>query len=162
PGRGARRGLPATAARRRLVREPRRSAAPCDLHVVPADPEVERGAVHRAGRPEGSGGGGVPRRPRQSSAPGVDPADAPAYRPLSRSRVGGSGEAGRPSAKARVILAGGRVRRGLVLVAAGAAVVGLSRSRLQAEGASAERHDIPFTTTVKTPHVPWATTLAGG
>jgi glycosyl hydrolase family 42 (putative beta-galactosidase) len=61
-----------------------------------------------------------------------------------------------------VTLAGGHVRRGLALLAAGAAVVGLPRSRLSAEGASAERHDIAFTTEVKTPHVPWATRLVGG
>ncbi|HUL79099.1 MAG TPA: beta-galactosidase, partial [Vicinamibacteria bacterium] len=56
----------------------------------------------------------------------------------------------------------GRTARGAalaVLVAAALATLGPS---LRGEAPAAVRHDIPFTTAVVTPHVPWATILPGG
>jgi hypothetical protein len=57
---------------------------------------------------------------------------------------------------------GGRARRALALLALGTGLSTLARARLLAEPGSGERHDIPYTTAVRTPHVPWAAKLPGG
>ncbi len=59
-------------------------------------------------------------------------------------------------------LAGGWAGGALALLVLGTGLWTVSRAPLLAEAGSAERHDIPYTTTVRTPHVPWATTLPGG
>ena len=66
PRGGPRRGLPAPAAGRGLVREPRGRAAARDLHVDPADPEVARDPLHRAGRAQGAGRSGNAWRARSA------------------------------------------------------------------------------------------------
>ena len=64
PDRHARRGVPAAAGRRGLVRVGRRRAVAGDLDVGAPDSEVARDHLRRARRAEGAGGQGVPRRRR--------------------------------------------------------------------------------------------------
>ena len=60
PRGGARRGLPAPAARGGMVRQPGGRAAARDLHVHPADPEVAGDPLRRARRAQGARREGVP------------------------------------------------------------------------------------------------------
>src|SRR5262249_25512801 len=50
-----------------------------DLDVDPPDPPLARDPRHRARRAKGPSGGGMPRRPREPAASGLDPAGPPAH-----------------------------------------------------------------------------------
>ena len=54
------------------------------------------------------------------------------------------------------------IRRGAPFAVGGLAWIAIAGGTLRSETKPAARHDIPFSTEVVTPHVPWATTLPGG
>ena len=100
-------------------------------------------------------GGGEPAPPL------VDPPVARGDDPLPRSGLGGPAEAGDGEGRAAMSVARGRARA-LVLGTAASLGLAAAGSSLRGETKPVARHDIPFTTEIATPHVPWAKTLPGG
>ena len=124
---------------------------------VPPDPEVPRDPLHRARRAQGAGGARLPRRAGDPLASRLDPPDASAHDALPGRRLGRALEAAGAAGEGREASRRGAGSRGR-----GRRWGSRDSSRAPRRAAPRVRHDIPFTTDVETPFVPWATKLPGG